>query len=112
MKIKSGNYIKVVEWSEKDGCFIGSAPPLIGQCCHGKNEASVYAELCRIAEEWITLYEKEGKSLPEPSAGKEYSGKFLLRTGEELHRLIAIRALRSGDSLNSFVIKVLKKAAA
>jgi len=111
-KIKASDYIKVVEWSEEDSCFIGSAPPLIGRCCHGKNEAEVYADLCRIVEEWIALYEKEGKALPEPSAGKEYSGKFILRTGEELHRLLAIRAMQEGDSLNNFVVKTLKKAAA
>jgi predicted RNase H-like HicB family nuclease len=86
-KIKSRHYIKVVEWSHEDGCFIGSAPPLIGRCCHGKDEIGVYAELCKIVEEWIALYHREGKALPEPSAGKEYSGKFVLRTGEDLHRL-------------------------
>jgi predicted HicB family RNase H-like nuclease len=112
MKIKASDYIKVVEWSQEDGCFIGSAPPLIGRCCHGRNEAEVYAKLCRIVEEWIEHFEKEGKPLPEPSAGKEYSGKFVLRTGEELHRLLAIRAMQAGDSLNNFVVKVLKKAAA
>jgi len=112
MKIKAGDYIKVVEWSDEDRCFIGSAPPLIGRCCHGSNEEEVYAELCRIVEEWIDLYEKEGRPLPQPSAGKEYSGKFVLRTGEELHRLLAIRAMQEGDSLNNFVVKVLKKAAA
>jgi predicted HicB family RNase H-like nuclease len=111
-KIKSSDYIKVVEWSDKDGRFIGSAPPLIGRCCHGKDEVEVYAALCRIVEEWIALYHKEGKPLPEPSAGKEYSGKFVLRTGENLHRLLAIRALQRGASLNSFVVETLKKAAA
>ena len=110
-KIKASDYIKVVEWSEEDGCFIGSAPPLIGRYCHGKDEACVYAELRKIVEEWIALYHKEGKALPEPSAGKEYSGKFVLRTGEDLHRLLAIRAMQSGDSLNNFVVKTLKKVA-
>jgi len=109
--VKASDYIKVVEWSEEDRCFIGSAPPLIGRCCHGKNEAGVYAKLCKIVEEWVALYKGEGKRLPPPSAGKEYSGKFILRTGENLHRLLAIRALQSGDSLNNFVVKTLKKAA-
>jgi predicted HicB family RNase H-like nuclease len=108
-KFRASDYIKVVEWSDEDGCFIGSAPPLIGRCCHGNDEAEVYAELRKIVEEWIALYQQEGKPLPEPSAGKEYSGKFLLRTGEDLHRLLAIRAMQSGDSLNNFIVKALKK---
>ena len=28
-------YLKVIEWSDEEACYIGSAPPLIGQCCHG-----------------------------------------------------------------------------
>jgi predicted HicB family RNase H-like nuclease len=110
-KMKASDYIKVVEWSEEDGCFIGSAPPLIGRCCHGKDEVGVYTELRKIVEGWIALHNGEGKALPEPSAGKQYSGKFVLRAGEDLHRLLAIRALQSGDSLNNFVVKTLKKAA-
>lgn len=111
-KIKAIDYIKVVEWSEEDGGFIGSAPPIIGPCCHGKDDAEVYRKLSKIVDEWIDLYQKEGKQLPDPSAGKEYSGRFVLRTGEDLHRLLAIRALQNGVSLNNFVVKVLKKAAA
>ena len=37
------SYIKVVEWSTEDGCFIGSAPPLVGPCCHGDDEMEVGA---------------------------------------------------------------------
>ena len=109
--IKASDYIKVVEWSEEDQCFIGSAPPLIGPCCHGSKEASVYQTLCEIVEEWVEKYNSEGKSLPEPSAGKDYSGKFVLRVGSELHRLLAIRAMQDGASLNQYCSKLLQKAA-
>jgi predicted HicB family RNase H-like nuclease len=110
--IKASDYIKVVEWSEEDRCFIGSAPPLIGPCCHGKKEEDVYHRLCEIVEEWVALYNQEGKTLPRPSAGKEYSGKFVLRIGSELHRLLAIRAMQAGDSINNYCAKLLKNAAA
>jgi hypothetical protein len=43
-KTEAARYMKIVEWSDEDGCFMGSAPPLIGQCCHGKDEAKVYAQ--------------------------------------------------------------------
>ena len=39
LKAKAALYTKLVEWSGEDGCFIGSAPPLIGPCCHGQDEA-------------------------------------------------------------------------
>lgn len=109
-RLKPSDYIKVVEWSEEDRCFIGSAPPLIGPCCHGKNEEEVYRKLREIVEEWVDLFNKEQKKLPEPSSGKEYSGKFVLRIGSELHRLLAIRAMQEGDSLNNYCAKLLQKS--
>jgi len=109
--ITNDNYIKVVEWSAEDGFFIGSAPPLIGPCCHGENEAEVYQQLCDIVKEWVELYKREGPHLPQAIAGKEYSGKFVLRVGSELHRLLAIRALQHGDSLNNYCANLLKQSA-
>lgn len=109
-KIQARDYIKVVEWSDEDRCFIGSAPPLIGQCCHGKTEEEVYRQLCQVVDDWIKLYNEEGKQLPAASSGKEYSGKFVLRVGSELHRLLAVRAMQEGDSLNNYCARVLKKA--
>ncbi len=106
----SDRYLKIVEWSEEDQCYVGSCPGLFYGGCHGDNEARVYAELCEIVEENIALYKADGKPLPRNTAGKEYSGKFLLRAGKELHQALSIRALQAGESLNNFCMKALKKA--
>jgi predicted HicB family RNase H-like nuclease len=100
-------YIKLVEWSEEDKCYVGSIPGWIGKCCHGDDEMKVYGELSTILDEWIQIYKKEGMKLPEPT-NKKYSGKFVLRTGSDLHKALALKALSEGDSLNTFVIKKLK----
>lgn len=110
LKARAAQYTKLVEWSDEDGCFVGSAPPLIGPCCHGDDEAKVYAELCQIVEEWIELLHKDGAALPEPTADKKYSGKFVLRTEPALHRRLALKALAAGESLNSYCVKALCKA--
>jgi len=107
-KITTRDYVKLVEWSEEDGVFIGSAPPLIGQCCHGADEAKVYRELCQIVAEWISIYAKDGRRLPELSSGKAYTGKFILRMKPELHKALALRASAAGDSLNNYVVKKLQ----
>ena len=106
----SDRYLKIVEWSEEDQCYVGTCPGLFYGGCHGDNEAEVYKELCKIVEENIALYKEDGKPLPPETAGKEYSGKFLLRTGKELHKTLAIRALQTGESLNNFCRDVLNKA--
>jgi len=101
-------YLKIVEWSEEDQCYIGSAPGWIGKCCHGMDEMKVYQELCRIVDEWLEIYKKDRRPLP-PATTKKYSGKFILRTGSELHQALAIKALKEGESLNKYVIRTLKK---
>jgi len=106
----SDRYLKIVEWSEVAQCYVGACPGLFYGGCHGKDEAEVYRQLCEIVEESIALYKKDGKPLPPDTAGKEYSGKFLLRAGKDLHKALAIQALQTGESLNNFCLKVLKKA--
>jgi predicted HicB family RNase H-like nuclease len=102
LKAKAARYMKIVEWSDEDGCFVGSAPPLIGPCCHGKDEAKVYTQLCRIVEEWIEILETDGHALPEPLAAKKFSGKFVLRLEPALHRRLAAKALAAGESLGGW----------
>jgi|TARA_B100000959_G_C14746275_1_gene527249 predicted HicB family RNase H-like nuclease len=101
-------YLKIVEWSEEDNCYVGSVPGWIGNCCHGQKEEEVYKELCQILDEWLEIYKADGKVLPK-STNKQYSGKFILRTGPELHKALAVRAVSEGDSLNKYVVKKLKK---
>ena len=103
-------YLKIVEWSEEDQCYIGSVPGWIGKCCHGNNEEKVYRKLCQIVDEWIEIYAHDGRPLPPPPTGKKYSGKLQLRLGSELHQALAIRAMQAGDSLNNFCIKSLKNS--
>lgn len=74
---ESARYLKIVEWSDEDGCFVGQCPGIIGPCCHGTNEAQVYAELCQIVDEWIEIMKKEGRPLPVPTAGRNVIDKLL-----------------------------------
>lgn len=101
-------FIKLVEWSDKDQCYIGSIPGWIGQCCHGENEQEVFREICQIVDEWIEIYNNEGVKLPSPT-NKKYSGKFQLRLGSELHKVLSLKAMQTGDSLNNFCIKAIKQ---
>jgi predicted RNase H-like HicB family nuclease len=74
---ESAKYAKIVEWSDKDQCFVGSCPGLIYGGCHGDDEKQVFAELCSIVEEVIELYKKDDKPLPPPTSGRDYANKML-----------------------------------
>ena len=111
IKEQAARYIKFVEWSEEDRCFIGRCPELFDGAVHGDDEAMVYKELCDTVEEWIVLLHQDGAPLPETTADKKkFSGKFVLRVEPAIHRRLAAKALAAGESLNSYCVKALVKA--
>ena len=67
---ESAQYIKIVEWSDEDECFIGYCPGIIGPCCHGTDEIEVYRQLCGVVDEWIEILRRENEALPPSTIGK------------------------------------------
>ena len=72
----SAKYVKLVEWSDEDNCYVGSCPGLWYGGCHGDNELDVFRELCNIVEETIELYQADNKSLPVPTSGRDFANKL------------------------------------
>jgi predicted RNase H-like HicB family nuclease len=72
----SARYVKIVEWSEEDQCYVGSSPGLIYGGCHGADEKEVFDHLCRVVEEAIELYRKDGKPLPPATSGRDFANKM------------------------------------
>lgn len=71
----SARYVKIVEWSDEDGCYVGSSPGLFYGGCHGDDEQAVFAELCQIVEQTIDLYRQDGKPLPPSTSGRDFANK-------------------------------------
>ena len=72
----SARYAKIVEWSEEDQCFVGSAPGLVYGGCHGDDEKDVFNELCQIVEEAIAFYVEDGKPLPAATSGRDFANRM------------------------------------
>lgn len=68
---KADRYLRLVEWSDEDGCFIGSCPELFYGGCHGPNPRVVFSELCDLIEASVRVYQAEGCPLPEPLSGRD-----------------------------------------
>jgi predicted RNase H-like HicB family nuclease len=73
---ESARYVKIVEWSEEDQCYVGSSPGLINGGCHGADEREVFDELCTVVEEAIALYKIDNKPLPPPTSGRDFANKM------------------------------------
>ena len=74
---ESTRYVKIVEWSDEDACYVGSSPGLLMGGCHGDDERKVFEELCQIVDETIELYHQDGKPLPPPTSGRDIANKML-----------------------------------
>ena len=62
----SARYVKIIEWSDADRCYVGSSPGLIYGGCHGDDEKVVFDE----------LYRREGRPLPPPTSGRDFANKM------------------------------------
>lgn len=72
----TARYAKIVEWSDEDQCYVGSALGLIYGGCHGSDEGQVFDDLCRIVDEAVALYKEDGKPLPPPTSGRDFANKM------------------------------------
>ena len=65
---KGDRYVKVVEWSDEDKCFVGTCQHLMHGGSYGDDATKVFVELCKMVEEAIETLEETGKPLPQPLA--------------------------------------------
>ena len=73
----AARYVKLVEWSDEDGAFVGQCPGVIGPCCHGDDEAEVYRQLCEIVEDWLAVAHRAGHPLPPPTIGRNIAAMLV-----------------------------------
>lgn len=59
-------FTRVVQWSDEDGCYVGTSPGLLLGGVHGPDERKVFDELCEVIEEVAALQLIDGKQLPGP----------------------------------------------
>jgi predicted HicB family RNase H-like nuclease len=104
------DYLKIVEWSDEDKCYVGTAPGLMIGGVHGKNQKKVFGQLCEAIEEAIQILRKEGRPFPAATANKKYSGKIALRISPQLHKAITAKAFQAGESVNKLIEHELQEA--
>ena len=66
MRTVADQYQKIVYWSDEDKCFIGVCPEFFGGGVHGDDPTEVFKELLEVVDEWVEIFEKDGRPLPEP----------------------------------------------
>ncbi len=100
-------YIGQFEYEPDDDLFHGQVLGIrdVVHFC-GASVQELKQALQDSVEDYLEACKSAGKN-PE----KPYSGKFLVRTPEEVHRLADAAAAKTGKSLNAFAVEAIERAA-
>ena len=61
----SDRYHKWIEWSDRDGTYLGRCPDVITGI-HGSDPIRLYDELCAVVDEVLMALKQSERTLPEP----------------------------------------------
>ena len=100
MRLKSDHYTYRVTWSEEDSEYVGLCAEFPSLSWLASSPESALRGIRRVVANVVADMKKRGESIPEPVAGRRYSGKFLVRVPPDIHRRLATEAAEAGVSLN------------
>ena len=106
MKYKT--YEAVISYSDEDNTFVGeviNAQDIL--VFDGADVGEVTAAFHQVVDDYLADCAREGKC-----PNKPFSGQFVMRISQDLHRQLFLGAKKSGKSLNSFVAEQLKQITA
>ena len=100
MRLKSDHYTYRVTWSEEDSEYVGLCAEFPSLSWLASSPESALRGIRRVVANVVADMKSRGESIPEPVAGRRYSGKFLVRVPPDIHRRLATEAAEAGVSLN------------
>jgi antitoxin HicB len=111
VKAKSGplEYQVNLCFNPRDELYVARVPELENCHSHGKNPEEALRNAKEAIELWLETAKALGIAIPEPIFKKKFSGKFVVRTPEDLHSHLAREALRRGKSMNELAVEFLRK---
>jgi predicted RNase H-like HicB family nuclease len=97
------------EDDEGNAGYVAEVEELPGCLSQGATPEDAIRNIFDAMEGWLSVALEDGKAIPEPRAGKNYSGRFLLRIPQTLHAELAREAEREGVSLNQYAAITLAR---
>ena len=100
MFLKNDRYTYRVTWSEDDNEHVGLCAEFPSLSWLAKTPEASLKGIRKVVADIVEDMQGAGETVPNPIAGKHYSGKFMVRIPPEVHRKLAIQASEFGISLN------------
>lgn len=99
-----------IVFDPRDNVYVARVPELENCHTHGSTPGEALRNAEEAIELWLETARDNGIEIPEPLSQKKYSGKFIVRTPEDLHATLAQEALRRGKSMNELTVELLRKS--
>ena len=96
-------YTYIIEWSDVDGCFLGSIVELERNMTCGQTREEVLSNLKDALASYITTSLDNAMGIPEPLKMEDFKGSITYRTSRERHYRLAKQAKLYGKSINAFI---------
>jgi antitoxin HicB len=100
-------YTYIIEWSDVDGCFLGSIVELERNMTCGQTREEVLANLKEALVAYVTTSLDNNMEIPEPLKIEDFKGSITYRTSKERHYRLAKQAKLYGKSINAFIDEVI-----
>ena len=96
-------YTFIIEWSDVDGCFLGSILELERNMTCGKTREEILSNLKEALTSYVTTSLNNNMEIPEPLKIDDFKGSITYRTSKERHYRLAKQAKLYGKSINAFI---------
>ncbi len=100
-------YARVLIPDSESGTYSAEILEFQGCVSEGSSAEEALANLEEAARAWVETCLETGKTVPNPAAETESSGKFALRLPRSLHEMATRLAAREGTSLNQFFVAAI-----
>ena len=96
-------YTFIIDWSDADGCFLGSIVELERNMTCGQTREEVLSNLKEALASYVATSLGNNMDIPEPLKIKDFKGSITYRTSKERHYRLAKQAKLYGKSINAFI---------
>lgn len=99
MGLRNDRYTYRVTWSEEDSEHVGLCAEFPSLSWLAGTPEAALRGIRKVVADVVADLRANGEPVPEPVAGRRYSGKFMVRVPPEVHRRLATEAAEQGVSL-------------
>ena len=98
--LRNDHYTYRITWSEDDKEYIGLCAEFPSLSWLASSQQAALKGIRSVVADVVADMKEGREPIPEPLAGKHFSGKFLVRVPPDVHRQLAVKAAEVGVSLN------------